>query len=208
MVLDIDHLAFRRGEVVALVGENGAGKSTMMGVVAGSVPPDTGSVSIAGHMLGSGGTLDSQRLGVAMVSQEFPLVGQLSVAENLLLGRRPSKRRFLLDKGAINAAAREMLAEVDVDIPIRRRVDSLSVAQRQLLEIAKALGHKPLVLILDEPTSALAPVESGPGAGARSPACGWRGDRDLRRPPLARSESGGGPRDRPAQRPGRLGPGS
>ena len=160
VVLDIDHLAFRRGEVVALVGENGAGKSTMMGVVAGSVPPDTGSVSIAGHMLGSGGTLDSQRLGVAMVSQEFPLVGQLSVAENLLLGRRPSKRRFLLDKGAINAAAREMLAEVDVDIPIRRRVDSLSVAQRQLLEIAKALGHKPLVLILDEPTSALAPVES------------------------------------------------
>jgi len=160
VVLDVDQVVLRRGEVVGLVGENGAGKSTMMGVVAGSVTPDAGTVSIAGQMLDSGGTLRAQELGVAMVSQEFPLVGQLSVAENLLLGRRPSDRRFLVDRRATYAAAAELLDAVGLRVNPRRRVDSLSVAQRQLIEIAKALGRRPLVLILDEPTSALGPAES------------------------------------------------
>jgi ribose transport system ATP-binding protein len=161
VVLDVDRLVMRPGEVVGLVGENGAGKSTMMGVVAGSVTPDVGTVSIAGELLGSGGTLHAQSLGVAMVSQEFPLVGQLSVAENLLLGRRPSERRVLIDRRAMDAAAREQLGAVGLDVSTRRRVDSLSVAQRQMIEIAKALGRRPRVLILDEPTSALGPAESG-----------------------------------------------
>src|SRR5471030_1126824 len=134
VVLDVDHLVLRRGEVVGLVGENGAGKSTMMGVVAGSVAPDAGTVSIAGKLLGTGGTLEAQELGVAMVSQEFPLVGQLSVAENLLLGRRPSERRVLIDRRAMDDAAREMLATVGLKVQVRRRVDSLAVAQRQMIE--------------------------------------------------------------------------
>jgi ribose transport system ATP-binding protein len=161
VVLDLDHLTLRSGEVVGLVGENGAGKSTMMGVVAGSVTPDVGTVSIAGKLLDSGGTLHAQLLGVAMVSQEFPLVGQLSVAENLLLGRRPSEHRVLIDRRAMDDVAKELLDAVGLDVQTRRRVDSLSVAQRQMIEIAKALGRKPLVLILDEPTSALGPAESG-----------------------------------------------
>ena len=160
VVLDLEQLVMRRGEVVGLVGENGAGKSTMMGVVAGSVAPDFGTVSIGGELLDSRGTLHAQSLGVAMVSQEFPLVGQLSVAENLLLGRRPSERRILLDRDAMDAVAKELLEAVGLDVPVRRRVDSLSVAQRQMIEIAKALGREPLVLILDEPTSALGPAES------------------------------------------------
>jgi ribose transport system ATP-binding protein len=160
VVLDVDRLVFRRGEVVALVGENGAGKSTMMGVIAGSVRPTAGTVSLAGRQLDTGDTLHAQELGVAMVSQEFPLVGQLSVAENLTLGRRPSERRLLVDRRAMHGAAKQMLAEVGLNVPTRRRVDSLSVAQRQMLEIAKAFGRRPLVLILDEPTSALGPAES------------------------------------------------
>ena len=159
-MLDVDHLVLRRGEVVGLVGENGAGKSTMMGVIAGSVVPDAGTVSIAGRLLDGGGTLRAQEYGVAMVSQEFPLVGQLSVAENLLLGRRASARRFLVDRRAMDAAAKDLLAEVGVKIQTRRRVDALSVAQRQMIEIAKALGRRPQILILDEPTSALGPMES------------------------------------------------
>jgi ribose transport system ATP-binding protein len=160
VVLDVGRLVLRRGEVVGLVGENGAGKSTLMGTIAGAVQPDAGTVVIAGRALDGGGTLQAKELGVAMVSQEFPLVGQLSVAENLLLGRRPSERRVLIDGRAMDATARQMLARVGLDIQPRRRVDSLSVAERQLIEIAKALGREPLVLILDEPTSALGPTES------------------------------------------------
>jgi len=122
-VLDIDYLAFRPGEVVGLVGENGAGKSTMMGVIAGSVTPNEGTVSIAGRLLDSDVTLHAQELGVAMVSQEFPLVGQLSIAENLLLGRRPSERRFLVDRRAMHRAARDMLAEVGLEAPTRQELN-------------------------------------------------------------------------------------
>jgi len=158
-VLDVERLALRSGEVVCLVGENGAGKSTMMGVIAGSVDPDTGTVSLGAQALG-GGTLAAQEMGVAMVSQEFPLVGELSVAENLLLGRRPSGQRWFVDRRAMHTVARQMLERVGLDVETRRRVDSLSVAQRQMLEIAKAIGREPRVLILDEPTSALGPKES------------------------------------------------
>jgi ABC-type sugar transport system ATPase subunit len=159
-VLDVPSLVFRQGEVVALVGENGAGKSTMMGIIAGAVQPDAGTVTVAGHELADGGTHGAQALGINMVSQEFPLVGQLSVAENLLLGQRTGKSRVLVDWRGMEDAARKMLARVALDVPVRRRVDSLAVAQRQLIEIAKALGRDPHVLILDEPTSALGPAES------------------------------------------------
>lgn len=159
-VLDVESLAFRRGEVVGLVGENGAGKSTMMGILSGSVTPDAGRVSVAGRYLGSGGTIGAQVLGIAMVSQEFPLVGQMTVAENLLLGRRPSRQRFVVDRVAMETVAAELLDDVGVKIPTSRSVESLSVAERQMIEIAKAWGRRPLVLILDEPTSALGPAES------------------------------------------------
>jgi len=160
-VLDVPDLVLRRGEVVALVGENGAGKSTMMGAIAGTVAPTTGVVDVGGRQVAAGHPAAAAAAGVAMVSQEFPLVAQLSVAENLLLGRTPEgTRRGVLDRRALHRQAQAALDELGLDISAGQRLDTLSVAQRQLVEIAKAWARRPLVWILDEPTSALGPVEA------------------------------------------------
>jgi ribose transport system ATP-binding protein len=160
-VLNIDELAFRAGEIVALVGENGAGKSTLMGSLAGTVKPDLGQISIRGGEVPLGEPAAAAEAGVAMVSQEFPLVGQLSVGENLFLGTPPpGTKRGIVDFGRLHTEAQELLDELGLKIRSRQRLDSLSVAQRQLVEIAKAWRRRPRLLILDEPTSALGPVEA------------------------------------------------
>jgi ribose transport system ATP-binding protein len=164
-VLDIPELEIYAGEVTSVVGENGAGKSTLIGTLSGSVYPDSGEIEIGGVQLAVGSTGSAANRGVALVSQEFPLVGQLSVAENMLLGRRPrvSKRRFLVDNRAQRAEAAAMLEEVGLSpkqVPVNRQVRTLPVPTRQMLEIAKAWGREPTLLILDEPTSSLGPVEA------------------------------------------------
>lgn len=161
-VLHVDELTFRNGEVTGLVGENGAGKSTMLGILAGTVAPDPGgAVSVNGEPVHPGSPIASQAAGVAMVSQEFPLVGQLSVAENLTLGLQPEGARgFLFNRRSVAAAARVMLERVQLDVDPHALVSTLSIPARQLLEVAKALGRGPRLLILDEPTSALGPVEA------------------------------------------------
>ena len=166
-VLDIPELELISGQIVGVVGENGAGKSTLMGVLSGTVTASTGSIVIDGHELHSGRPDHAQALGVSLVAQEFPLVGQLSVAENLLLGRRPvgSESRFgsswRYDRGGTRAEARALLEDVGVQgVDVDRPVERLPVPVRQMIEIAKAWGHHPLVLILDEPTSSLGPVEA------------------------------------------------
>src|SRR5215469_13346615 len=99
-VLDLPELDLLAGQVIGVVGENGAGKSTLMGTLAGSVHRDGGEIEIDGSPLAPGSTEAAAKLGIALVSQEFPLVGQLSVAENLLLGRRPkqTRRRVFTDR--------------------------------------------------------------------------------------------------------------
>ncbi|WP_234443253.1 sugar ABC transporter ATP-binding protein [Streptomyces cellulosae] len=164
-VLDLPELDLYAGQVIGVVGENGAGKSTLMGTLAGSVHRDGGEILIDGEPLVAGSTEAAAQVGVALVSQEFPLVGQLSVAENLLLGRRPrkSKRRFLVDRPAQRAEAEAMLTEIGLSaeaIAVGREVRTLPVPTRQLIEIAKAWGREPKLLILDEPTSSLGPVEA------------------------------------------------
>ena len=161
-VLNIDELALLSGQIVALVGENGAGKSTLMGSLAGTVKPDLGRILVNGQELPLGVPAAAAAAGVAMVSQEFPLVGQLSVGENLFLGNRPpGTRAGLIDFSALHREAQALLGELGLKISSRQRLESLSVAQRQLIEIAKAWRRSPRLLILDEPTSALGPVEAG-----------------------------------------------
>src|SRR6185312_423629 len=164
-VLDLPELDLHAGQVVGVVGENGAGKSTLMGTLSGAVRRDGGEIQIDDKHLVPGSTEAAAALGVAMVSQEFPLVGTLSVAENLLLGRRPrnSSRRFLVDRAAQRAEAQAMLAEIGLgagSINVQREVRTLPVPARQMIEIAKAWGREPKLLILDEPTSSLGPVEA------------------------------------------------
>ena len=166
-VLDIPHLELARGQIVAIVGENGAGKSTLMGVLSGTVTPTTGSIEIAGRSLQPGRPDHSRELGVALVAQEFPLVGKMSVAENLLLGRRPQRAgsrplaRMIFDRAGTRSEAEALLAEVGMrGVDVDRPVERYPVPVRQMIEIAKAWGHRPVVLILDEPTSSLGPVEA------------------------------------------------
>ncbi|MCL1869923.1 MAG: sugar ABC transporter ATP-binding protein [Promicromonosporaceae bacterium] len=161
-VLSLDELELRFGEVTGLVGENGAGKSTLLGILSGMVAPDPGSeIEIAGEPLTTGSPMASKAAGVAMVSQEFPLVNQLSVAENLCLGMRPEgARRFGYDARAVAREAQRMLDGVGLDVSPAAVVSTLSVPARQMLEIAKAVGRPSRLLVLDEPTSALGPVEA------------------------------------------------
>jgi ABC-type sugar transport system ATPase subunit len=141
------------GEVLALVGENGAGKSTLMNLIAGALTPDSGSVLLDGAAVPAGATA-RRAAGVAMVHQELSLFGNLTVAENLLLGAEPGGL-LRVDDRALRARVAGMLAEFGLDLPPDAPVASLSPAHRQLVEIVKAVAAKPQVLILDEPTSSL-----------------------------------------------------
>lgn len=149
------------GEVRALLGKNGAGKSTLIRLLTGAAAPDAGEVLIGGTALagtGSQRTIEAARLGVRAVYQELSLVPGMSIAENLFLGRWP-RRGGILDHGAMDRLCREALGNLGLDLPPARRVEGLSPAERQLVEIARALLGRPRLVILDEPTSSLAAAE-------------------------------------------------
>jgi ABC-type sugar transport system ATPase subunit len=143
------------GEIHALMGENGAGKSTLMHLVAGVYSPDEGSVEIDGISLVGADERAASEAGVAMVFQERSLVGALSVAENIYAGRQPTNAFGVVKTEKMVSAARDILAELGVDIDPRARVEMLSPGQQQMVEIAKGLSHDLKVIILDEPTSSL-----------------------------------------------------
>lgn len=147
------------GEVHALLGENGAGKSTLMKVVAGSVTPDVGRMTVAGREVPFGSPEEALARGIGIVYQELSLVAALSIAENVYLGRWHGPRG-LVDWSAVNEAAREPLRRIGFEVDPRRLVRDLGMAERQLVEIAKALSSEIRVLLLDEPTSALSDREA------------------------------------------------
>lgn len=153
--LDGVSLEARRGEVVALIGENGAGKSTLMKILSGAHPPDSGTMTVDGEPFRPSGPHDARRAGVAMIYQELNLAPDLTVEDNIMLGQ---ERRQLgvvrrADQRALVRSALEQLGHPD--LPLDRRVGSLSIGAQQLVEIARALVSQAKVVIFDEPTSSL-----------------------------------------------------
>ena len=160
VALDQVDFDLHAGEVHGLVGSNGAGKSTLMKILAGALPDHEGSIEIDGRPVRLASPQAALAEGIAMVYQELSGVGQLSVAENLFLGRQPVTRWGRIDWKAMYRRAREYLAELQIDVDVRRRLDRYPLVVRQMVEIARGLHSGARVLILDEPTSALSPPET------------------------------------------------
>ncbi|MCL6547504.1 MAG: sugar ABC transporter ATP-binding protein [Alicyclobacillus sp.] len=158
-VLRKAHFELRKGEVHALVGGNGAGKSTLMKILTGVYSKDGGEIRIDGKPVEIHSAQDSERLGVAMIFQEFSLVPTLTVAENIFLSREPRRGLFVNDREAVKRA-RQLLEQLAVDIDPRAVVDTLGVGYWQMVEIAKALSKDARILIMDEPTSSLSEAET------------------------------------------------
>lgn len=144
-----------RGEVHALMGENGAGKSTLARILAGSIPADGGQILLEGQAISPANPLDAQRLGIGIVYQELDLFPHLTVGENMVIGNLRFEEGALVDRRAIDAFCRPFLRQVGLNVDTGAWAASLSIAQQQLLVIARALSMHCRVLLMDEPTSAL-----------------------------------------------------
>lgn len=153
-------LSFHAGEVHALVGENGAGKSTIAKIAAGAIAHDRGSLVIDGNVVQQASPTELQRLGVSIIFQEPMLFPDLSVAENIYIGRQPRRKgRPWLDRRAMTAGAQELLTRIGSPLAADRLVRGLSVAEMQMVEISAAMSHETRLLIVDEPTASLTPTE-------------------------------------------------
>jgi rhamnose transport system ATP-binding protein len=147
------------GEAHALVGENGAGKSTLVKILAGVHHPDGGELLIGGELTVLNGPAASRAAGVSIIYQEPTLFPDLTVAENIFMGRQPIGRGRRIDKAAMSRAAREVFARLGVELNPGRLARGLSVADQQIVEIAKAISFNARVIVMDEPTAALTSVE-------------------------------------------------
>jgi len=152
-------LSIGRGEVLAVIGENGAGKSTLMKILSGVTGPDQGEILWLGNRVSFRRTADAIQQGISLIHQELNLVDNLSIAENLFLGRLPQRFGFVQRRKLIDAAA-GYLAQVGLDVNPADSLSRLSIAEKQLVEIAKAVSTGAQVLIMDEPTSSLSNRET------------------------------------------------
>jgi ABC-type sugar transport system ATPase subunit len=148
------------GEIHAVVGENGAGKSTIMKMLAGVYQPDSGSLILRGEPVVIGDPLQARKLGVSIVFQELNLFPHLSVVGNIFANRETTRGPGLLDEQQMVAATKRVLAEMGVDLDPQVKVGRLSVAERQLVEIARTLEQQSEIIIMDEPNSALSAAET------------------------------------------------
>jgi len=159
LALDDVHFELEPAEVHVLIGENGAGKSTLMKILSGAERKDAGEIFIEGNEVEITSPRGAQQLGIIMIYQELNLVPQLSVAENIFLGKEPTRKARFIDWKMLYTQARELLNRLGSDVSERAIVSGLSVAQQQIVEIAKALSSKAKIMVMDEPTAALTTKE-------------------------------------------------
>lgn len=157
--LDKVDFVVRKGRLNALLGENGAGKSTLMNILAGVFPPDSGLILLGGRRVRFQGTREARDAGIAIIFQELNLIPQLTVAENIFLGREPLNRLGMIDYSKMHRDSARILAELECDVSPRTPVGQLRVGQQQIVEIGKALSLNSRILIMDEPTSAITEQE-------------------------------------------------
>ncbi|MEK4426898.1 sugar ABC transporter ATP-binding protein [Solibacillus sp. FSL K6-1523] len=150
----------RHGEVLALVGENGAGKSTLMKILTGIYQKDEGMITLEGNEINVTSPKQAQELGISIIHQELNLMKDLTVAENIFIGREPKGAfNLLVDDKKLNNQAKELFEKLNIDLDPKTKVQNLTVAKQQMVEIAKALSFNSKILIMDEPTTALTEIE-------------------------------------------------
>ncbi|NUP99688.1 MAG: sugar ABC transporter ATP-binding protein, partial [Armatimonadetes bacterium] len=155
LALDEVDLELRAGEVHALVGENGAGKSTLMKILAGAEQPDAGEILLRGRPLRLASPIEAIAAGISIIYQEFNLVPSMTVAENIFLGREPTIGPGLVNRRLMRQRAAELLDSLDSRVDPEAALGTLSVAQQQMVEIAKAVSVEAAVIAMDEPTASL-----------------------------------------------------
>lgn len=155
LALDNVQLRIRQGSVHALMGENGAGKSTLMKIIAGVYQPDAGEIRLRGEPVTLKSPLDALEQGIAMIHQELQLMNWMTIAENIWIRREPRNRFGLIDHGKMAEMTRELFARLNLSLDPNTQVSELTVAQKQMVEIARAVSYESRILIMDEPTSAL-----------------------------------------------------
>lgn len=156
IVLDNMNLAFQRGEVHALVGENGAGKSTIIKIISGVYQPDGGQIVLEGQPVKFPGPRDAQKAGISTMFQEVQEIPEMTVTENIFLGQEPAGRYIkLIDKKKLNRAAQKLMEDLGLTIDISKKMKELTVSGRKMVELVRAVSCKASVVIMDEPTANL-----------------------------------------------------
>ncbi len=153
--LDKVDIAFHRGEIHALLGENGAGKSTLIKILTGAYIPDSGTITVEGEAVSFTTPQQAQSIGIGTVYQEVNLLPNMTVVDNLFIGRQPTNRFGLVDKRRMERESREILSTYGLDIDVKAELSTFSVAVQQIIAIARAVELSGKVLILDEPTASL-----------------------------------------------------
>src|SRR5919109_5352811 len=157
---DAIDLDLRRGEVHALLGENGAGKSTLMNILYGLYHPDSGEIRLKGKKTSFSSAKDAIESGIGMVHQHFMLIPVMTVAENIVLAEEPTYGGVMLDFGEARKRVRELSDRYGLAVDADARIQDITVAQQQRVEILKALYRGAEILVLDEPTAVLTPQEA------------------------------------------------